>query len=156
MFTFQFICRNEERGLLEGSKNFTVLIKNAIQFPKFGKQYNRRNILENSNKTYLQKCIYNPETDPFCPVFRLGDVVEDAGENYTEVAVRVSYSKINLCRHENVHNLYLFQGGVFVITISWFCDLDFDFLEFCKPKYSFQRMDNPEAVISPGWNFRYV
>jgi hypothetical protein len=33
--------------------------------------------------------VYHSETDPFCPVFRLGDIVEEAGENYAEVAVKV-------------------------------------------------------------------
>src|SRR4051812_3114707 len=89
------ICSNGTRALLEGSKNFTVLIKNAIQFPYFGKQYSRRNVLEVTNKTYLQSCIYNKHSDPFCPVFRIGDIVKDAGENYSEVAIKVLlYDKI--------------------------------------------------------------
>ena len=60
-----------------------------MNFPKFGSQYSRRNILENANKTYLQQCIYDAEKDPFCPIFRLGDIVKSAGENYSEVAVQV-------------------------------------------------------------------
>jgi hypothetical protein len=46
-------------------------------------------VLEITNQTYLQTCVYHSETDPFCPVFRLGDIVEEAGENYAEVAVKV-------------------------------------------------------------------
>jgi len=48
------------------------------------------------------------------------------------------------------------QGGVFVIQIAWVCNLDINFMEFCHPRYSFSRMDNPDALIAPGWNFRLV
>ncbi|ODN02953.1 P2X purinoceptor 4 [Orchesella cincta] len=122
-----------KKALLEGSKNFTVLIKNVIEFPKFGSKYKRRNILEKSNTSYLQSCIYNTESDPFCPVFRIGDIVEAAGHNFSQVAKK---------------------GAVVEVEISWNCDLDFSFMEYCRPKYSFERMDSPEALISPGWNFR--
>lgn len=126
-------CRHGKRALLESAENFTVLIKNVIEFPKFGTQFKRRNVLENSNSTYLQTCIYNAENDPFCPVFKIGDIVKEAGENFSEVAVK---------------------GGVFEIEITWDCNLDWDFMKYCKPKYSFERMDSPKALISPGWNFR--
>lgn len=118
---------------MEGARNFTVLIKNVIEFPKFGQKYKRRNILENSNQSYLQSCIYNSEMDPFCPVFNIGDIVHEAGENFSEVAI---------------------LGGVFEIEITWECNLDRDFMRYCRPKYSFERMDSPQALISPGWNFR--
>ena len=101
---------------------------------KFGKTFRRRNIMEDANKTYLQTCNFNQERDPFCPVFRIGDIVHFAGENFTQLAVR---------------------GGVIVISIDWNCNLDWDFLEFCKPIYSFRRVDDPNTNIAPGWNFRY-
>lgn len=100
----------------------------------FGKMFRRRNIMEDANKTYLQSCHYNKASDPFCPVFRIGDIVTSAGENFTQLAVR---------------------GGVVVISIEWNCNLDWDFLEFCKPDYSFRRADDPNTNIAPGWNFRY-
>jgi len=92
------LCRSGKRALLEGSREFTVLVKNAIQFPAFGKQYTRRNILEITNKTYLQSCNYNSETDPFCPIFKLGDIVEGAGENYSEVAIKVRKRLKRMCK----------------------------------------------------------
>lgn len=49
----------------------------------------RRNILPNITNTYLKSCIYNPLTDPFCPIFRLGKIVEYAGHNFQDMAVEV-------------------------------------------------------------------
>ena len=88
------------RGLLEASKEFTVLIKNHIEFPAYGKR--RSNILDSSNQSYLQSCLYDVESDPFCPVFRLETIVTLAGENYTDVAV---------------------NGTVISVGIDWNCDL---------------------------------
>lgn len=49
----------------------------------------RRNILPTINSTYLKNCIYDSKTDPFCPIFRLGKIVEAAGQNFQEMAVEV-------------------------------------------------------------------
>lgn len=94
----RFWHRGNERALLEGTAEFTVLIKNFIEFPKFGNSFRRRNIMEEANKTYLQSCTYNAERDPYCPVFKIRDLVELAGENFTRLAIR---------------------GGVIVISVDW-------------------------------------
>ena len=52
---------------------------------------------------------------------------------------------------------YRFQfskGGVISIEITWNCDLDHD-ISKCKPKYSFSRLDDPNAKLAAGWNFRW-
>ena len=36
------------------------------------------------------------------------------------------------------------------------CNLDFDFLTYCRPVYSFSRLDSAQAKISPGSNFRHA
>ena len=119
--------------LLEATADFTVLIKNFVEFPTFGNSYRRRNIMEEANETYLQSCRYHPEKDPYCPVFRIGDIVEFSGENFTHLSV---------------------LGGVIVVGIEWNCNLDWDFLQYCKPRYTFRRADDPHTKIAPGWNFR--
>lgn len=124
----------DDKAVLSSAENYTVLIKNSISFPHFGEQFKRNNILRASNATYLQGCIYDA-ANPFCPIFRLGDIVSSAGYNFSDMALK---------------------GGVISIVITWNCDLDWDFLQYCRPKYSFQRLDNPEALISPGWNFRHA
>lgn len=49
----------------------------------------RRNILPTISSTYLKNCIYDAQTDPFCPIFRLGKIVEAAGQDFQEMAVEV-------------------------------------------------------------------
>lgn len=60
--------------------------------------------MEEANKTYLQSCHYHPERDPYCPVFRIQDMVSLAGENFTQLAVR---------------------GGVIVVSIDWYDSFSF-------------------------------
>merc|ERR1719334_1896463 len=103
-----------------------------IHFPKFKKR--RSNIMDWQNSSYLATC-KNSEDQPFCPIFELGTIVKAAGCNYSEVAV---------------------QGAVINIDISWDCNLDWDFLGYCRPLYTFTRLDNPRAKISPGSNFRHA
>ena len=44
--------------------------------------------------------------------------IEFAGEDFSQLAVR---------------------GGVIVVSIDWHCNLDWDFMEFCRPVYGFRR-----------------
>lgn len=50
----------------------------------------RRNILPEMKDTDLKGCIYNRNKNPYCPIFRLGDIVSEAKENFTEMAVEVN------------------------------------------------------------------
>ncbi|KAK1891968.1 P2X purinoceptor 7 [Dissostichus eleginoides] len=119
-------------ALLAAAENFTVLIKNNIRFPAFN--YIRRNILPNMNDAYLRSC--QRGGDPLCPIFRLGDVVREAGEKFSEMAV---------------------EGGVIGILIKWDCNLD-RLTQRCLPRYSFRRLDEKESnrTLYPGLNFRYA
>ncbi|KAJ4942582.1 hypothetical protein JOQ06_012436 [Pogonophryne albipinna] len=119
-------------ALLAAAENFTVLIKNNIRFPAFN--YIRRNILPNMNDAYLRSC--QRGGDPLCPIFRLGDVVREAGEKFSEMAV---------------------EGGVIGILIKWDCNLD-RLMQRCLPRYSFRRLDEKESnrTLYPGLNFRYA
>ena len=42
------------------------------------------------------------------------------------------------------------RGAVIAIEITWNCDLDFDFMANCLPKYNFHLLDDT------GWNFRHA
>ncbi|XP_052418512.1 P2X purinoceptor 4b isoform X8 [Carassius gibelio] len=121
-------------AVLSAAEDFTVLIKNNIQYPKF--KFKKRNILPHINSTYLKSCMFNRKTDPDCPIFRLGDMVTEAGEDFSVMALK---------------------GGIIGIFIDWNCDLDFS-ERFCIPKYSFSRLDNknPENNVAPGYNFRFA
>ena len=64
-----------DQPLLQGTKDFTVLIKNSISFPWFDRHSYRRDNMPNGI------CVFQPskESTWFCPIFRLGDMVESAG-----------------------------------------------------------------------------
>ncbi|XP_059883999.1 P2X purinoceptor 4 isoform X2 [Globicephala melas] len=95
-----------------------------------------RNILPNITTTYLKTCIYDAKTDPFCPIFRLGKIVENAGHNFQDMAV---------------------EGGIMGIQIKWDCNLD-RAASLCLPRYSFRRLDTRDVDhnVSPGYNFRFA
>ncbi|NWU17794.1 P2RX1 protein, partial [Cephalopterus ornatus] len=117
-------------ALLSEAEKFTLFIKNSITFPKF--KVSRRNLVESVTKQYLKKCTYNKATDSLCPVFELGYIVKESGQNFTFLAVK---------------------GGVVGITIDWNCDLDWP-VRYCKPIYQFHGLYNDDSNVSPGFNFR--
>ncbi|XP_044897359.1 P2X purinoceptor 7 isoform X7 [Felis catus] len=117
-------------ALLNIAENFTVLIKNNIDFP--GHNYTTRNILPGVNIT----CTFHKTQDPQCPIFRLGDIFREVGDNFSDAAI---------------------QGGIMGIEIYWDCNLD-SWFHRCHPKYSFRRLDDKTTNESlyPGYNFRYA
>nr|KAF6282596.1 purinergic receptor P2X 4 [Myotis myotis] len=121
-------------AFLKAAENFTLLVKNNIWYPKFN--FTKRNILPNITTTYLKSCIYNAATDPFCPIFRLGKIVENSGHSFQDMAV---------------------EGGIMGIQIKWDCNLD-RAASFCLPRYSFRRLDTRDLDhnVSPGYNFRFA
>ncbi|PNJ82306.1 P2RX4 isoform 7, partial [Pongo abelii] len=121
-------------AFLKAAENFTLLVKNNIWYPKFN--FSKRNILPNITTTYLKSCIYDAKTDPFCPIFRLGKIVENAGHSFQDMAV---------------------EGGIMGIQVNWDCNLD-RAASLCLPRYSFRRLDtrDVEHNVSPGYNFRFA
>ncbi|KAH9376804.1 hypothetical protein HPB48_019391 [Haemaphysalis longicornis] len=91
-----------------------------------------RNIPDKMDAHHLRSCVHDARKAPLCPIFRIGDMVEAAGSDFDQIAAK---------------------GGVIQIMISWDCDLDYD-IKHCLPQYSFLRLDDPEATVAPGFNFR--
>ncbi|XP_041807827.1 P2X purinoceptor 5 [Chelmon rostratus] len=119
--------------LLSEAENFTIYIKNFIRFPKF--EFSKSNVLETSDDSYLKRCSYDRENNPYCPIFRLGEVVSWTGHDFQDMAVK---------------------GGSVGILIEWNCDLDKDSSQ-CNPQYSFTRLDmNLNNSVTSGYNFRYT
>lgn len=50
----------------------------------------RSNIVETTDKSYLKKCRYDEELHPYCPIFRLGDIVKRAGYKFQDMSTFVS------------------------------------------------------------------
>ncbi|KAM7009536.1 P2X purinoceptor 3-like [Tautogolabrus adspersus] len=115
-------------------ENFTIFIKNSIRFPTFN--YNKGNFLPTITDSYIKKCNFDMVNNTYCPIFRVGDVVRYAQQNFTKLADK---------------------GGVIGIKIGWICDLDKSDDE-CSPSYSFTRLDamSTRNNVSPGYNFRFA
>ncbi|CAF0858245.1 unnamed protein product [Adineta ricciae] len=115
--------------------NFTIFVKNFIEFPRF--KVIRKNIQFDAN--YLKSCKYDPVEHKICPILRVGtllDIVE---------------------RDPEEQNRMLKLGGVIRVKIDWNCNLDKP-LNFCLPEYSFKRLDAAynESKFSYGFNFRFA
>ncbi|XP_021268109.1 P2X purinoceptor 2 [Numida meleagris] len=122
---------SSSESLAEMAAQLTILIKNHIRFPRFG--FSRANI-QAAESHYLKNCTFNATSAPYCPIFRLGFLAEQAGENFTALAEK---------------------GGVIGVIISWDCNLDLPDTE-CNPRYSFRRLDPKGALASPGYNYRFA
>ncbi|XP_017268032.1 P2X purinoceptor 5 isoform X2 [Kryptolebias marmoratus] len=119
--------------LLNEAENFTIYIKNFIRFPKF--EFSKSNVLETSDESYLKTCSYEKENHPYCPIFRLRDLVSSTGHDFQDMAGK---------------------GGSVGILIEWYCDLDKDSSK-CNPQYSFTRLDmDLNNSVTSGYNFRYA
>ncbi|XP_062503812.1 P2X purinoceptor 4-like [Corticium candelabrum] len=117
----------------DAPKNFTLLIKNSIEFQKF--DFTKRNILDRTDKNFLASCTYddNDSLRQFCPIFVLAQTVADANANWSDLAL---------------------NGGVMGIFIDWNCDLDKGYSD-CVPDYHFRRMDKSDSKLAKGYSFRY-
>ncbi|KAM7399612.1 hypothetical protein PAMP_018874 [Pampus punctatissimus] len=123
-----------QRALLANAENFTIYIKNFIQFPKF--QFTKSNVLDTTDESYLKKCQYDAELNPYCPIFRLGDITRRAGYKFQDMAT---------------------FGASIGIMIQWDCDLDKGYSS-CHPQYKFTRLDISVSnkTITVGFNFRHT
>nr|XP_025033766.1 P2X purinoceptor 1 isoform X3 [Pelodiscus sinensis] len=97
-------------------------------------QIPKRNLVESITSSDLKKCTYHKIHDPLCPVFELGYIVKESGQDFRVLALK---------------------GGVVGITIDWNCDLDWP-VTYCKPLYEFHGLYNDDNNVSPGFNFRYA
>ncbi|NXJ95098.1 P2RX6 protein, partial [Corythaixoides concolor] len=105
------------KPLLAEAKNFTLFIKNTVHFTKFN--FSKCNTLQTTDPTYFKSCTYDPSFNPSCPVFRVRDMVEAAGETFEDLAL---------------------LGGSIGVRIQWDCDLDRPAAQ-CQPQYSFSLQD---------------
>jgi P2X purinoceptor 1 len=118
--------------LVQGVLNFTLFIKNFIEFPAFNVKH--KNMVDE-----LKECVFHPTYDKDCPIFRTDYIIEQAEKDSEE------------------RNLMLRYGGVIRVKIEWDCNLDRK-IKLCKPKYSFARLDVPfrDRPFSIGFNFRHA
>lgn len=134
-------------GVLQYTKDFTVFIKDHIHFPVY--KTTRSNVIEDIDIGDLAHCNYHPQGDPYCPIFRIGDIVKFATNKQKE---RGEMDADN----ENSFEEMAVNGAVISISIIWDCNLDYS-EKRCKPKYDFSRLDNYGGnTLARGYNFRYA
>ncbi|XP_052010742.1 P2X purinoceptor 3-like [Xyrauchen texanus] len=121
-------------SVMEGVENFTIFVKNSIRFPLFN--VTRGNFPSDLNKSYITHCNHDPILHPFCPIFKVGDLLKLMNQNLSKIASK---------------------GGEIGIHIGWKCDLDRS-LDMCKPQYTFTRLDAvfQHSSVSKGYNFRFA
>jgi hypothetical protein len=63
--------------------------------------YLRRNLLPNITNEYIASCTYNPITHPYCPVFMIRDIINEAEPNkyerdqiFLKVIIRIDFNFI--------------------------------------------------------------
>uniref|UniRef100_A0A8C0KHC5 Purinergic receptor P2X 6 n=1 Tax=Canis lupus dingo TaxID=286419 RepID=A0A8C0KHC5_CANLU len=83
------------------------------------------NALDTWDATYFKRCRYDSHYSPYCPVFRIGDLVAAAGGVFEDLAL---------------------LGGAVGVRVHWDCDLDAGASD-CRPHYSFQLQER-------SYNFR--
>uniref|UniRef100_A0A8C9DB94 P2X purinoceptor n=1 Tax=Panthera leo TaxID=9689 RepID=A0A8C9DB94_PANLE len=83
------------------------------------------NALDTWDATYFKRCRYDSRYSPYCPVFRIGDLVAAAGGVFEDLAL---------------------LGGAVGVRVHWDCDLDAGGSD-CRPHYSFQLQER-------SYNFR--
>uniref|UniRef100_A0A672IVS0 P2X purinoceptor n=1 Tax=Salarias fasciatus TaxID=181472 RepID=A0A672IVS0_SALFA len=96
----------------------------------------RGNFPSTMTSSQIRNCTYHPELNPFCPIFRVGDVLNYTGQSIEDLSAK---------------------GGEIGINIQWKCNLDLS-IEKCVPEYAFTRLDAPFAknAVSKGYNFRFA
>uniref|UniRef100_A0A914WYX4 Purinergic receptor n=1 Tax=Plectus sambesii TaxID=2011161 RepID=A0A914WYX4_9BILA len=121
--------------LFPGAKDFKILVKAYVQFPKLGAD--RQNVNDNrTDNDLLNGCIYDSQLSPLCPVFTIGYILQQANiTNFTKIAV---------------------EGGLIRMSIQWHCDFDKGHGHECPPpNYQFEQL-NAFSVnrLLPFWDLR--
>ncbi|XP_073673459.1 purinergic receptor P2X, ligand-gated ion channel, 8 [Garra rufa] len=115
--------------IVRQAENFTLYIRNVIRFSRFG--FTTSNVPKENRSSLLKNCLYDETFYPYCPIFRLGDIVNKTGHSFEKIAL---------------------NGGSIGILVEWSCDLDKD--SDCRPNYNFIYLGNLTKKI--GFNFRFA
>lgn len=104
--------------------------------------------------TYFKRCRYDSHYSPYCPVFRIGDLVAAAGGVFEDLALLVGpWGEASRGLRGRARGLRAgeaamccVQGGAVGVRVHWDCDLDAGASD-CRPHYSFQLQER-------SYNFR--
>nr|XP_006634229.1 PREDICTED: P2X purinoceptor 3 [Lepisosteus oculatus] len=104
------------------AENFTIFIKNSIRFPMFN--FTKGNFLPNITKTYIKTCNFHPVEHRYCPIFRLGDVLKFAHQDFYALA-----SQVQLCAR-GYAKYYKMENGTEYRTLLKAYAIRFDVLVY--------------------------
>ena len=62
----------------------------------------RRNILPNFTNEYLKYCAYRRESEPYCPIFLIGDIVKVAEPDVNEQKILLNKVNFKISRKYNM------------------------------------------------------
>lgn len=101
--------------------DYVLFVKNYVEFttPNFYLSNINSSVIP---KSKIEDCEYDPKENPFCPKFRIIDILERIEDNATE------------------HQSMFTNGSLIEIKINWQCNLDHN-SKHCKPQYAFKRLD---------------
>lgn len=74
--------------LFNVKERLVSIFSNYLTFPACFSRL-RSNVLETSDSSYLKRCSYDSENHPYCPIFRIGDLVSWTGHDFQDMAVKV-------------------------------------------------------------------
>lgn len=64
----------------------------------------RSNVLETADGSYMKKCSYDSEMHPYCPIFRLRDLVGRTGHDFQDMAVKVQSEIMHMASLQTFDN----------------------------------------------------
>ncbi|KAM3178010.1 hypothetical protein ACTXT7_003447 [Hymenolepis weldensis] len=119
--------------------NYTVYIKNDIEFPNFGVKRKNRDAWKSDKP--LGSCRYDPyhSIDKYCPIFKFSTIFKEVGLTASALTKKPSVTITVIYYIEHIYK-FEFKGGVIGILIDWECDLD-QGVDRCNPKYRFTNLD---------------
>ncbi|XP_016347775.1 P2X purinoceptor 3-like [Sinocyclocheilus anshuiensis] len=79
---------NVSENPMKEVENFTIFIKNSIRFPLFN--VTRGNFPSSLNQSYIQSCYYDPVDHPFCPVFKVGDILRHINQSLDSITDKIN------------------------------------------------------------------
>lgn len=91
--------------------------------------------MEGVDQAYINRCQYHPTNDPLCPIFRLRDIIEFSGFNYSDIARLVCFLFVIICihtPHPDTHTFYFYahtyaHAALYYLNIpqTWARHLDY-------------------------------
>lgn len=112
----------------ESPNNNNCLILLQATDVLFLSYFHRGNFPSSLNQSYLQNCNFDPERAPFCPIFKVGDILKKLNQSLDTITDKVG--QLSFAFHLFLFSIY--QRDQFHL---------FDFCQFFTGKVDMPRLD---------------